>query len=73
MSTLDCLILSALLVFIVVTLIWAYRKRHRLFFQSKFTAETTMMNFADEHKRTTMEAVQYMNEEAEEDESGEKK
>ena len=73
MSTGEWIIVAGLILFIVFVMIWAYKKRHRLFFNSKFTAETTMMNYQDDSKRAAMEAVQYMNEEEKEDEAGEKK
>ncbi len=62
-----------MLVGLPLVLFWVYKKRNRLFFQTKYTAETVMMNFQDEYKRGAMEAVEYMNEEAEEDEAGEGK
>jgi hypothetical protein len=58
---------------IPAVLVWIYRKRNRLFFSTKFTAETTMKNYQDDSKRAAMEAVHYMNEEEKEDEAGEKK
>ncbi len=73
MTASEWFILGLVIALIPVTLVWSYKKRHRLFFQSKFTAETVMMNFQDEHKRSAMEAVEYMNEEEDEDEAGEKK
>ncbi|MFH1862139.1 MAG: hypothetical protein ABH878_04935 [bacterium] len=67
------MLLIILFVLLPLILLWAYKKRHRLFFSAKFTAETTMMNYQDQVKRAAMEAVQVMNEEALEDDSGEKK
>ena len=72
MSTLDVIIVAAILVLVLLVLVWAYRKRNRLFFNSHFTAETTMMNYQDAHRLKAMEQVAYMKEEKEEDEAGEK-
>ncbi|HDH58455.1 MAG TPA: hypothetical protein ENF16_07580 [Bacteroidetes bacterium] len=73
MTTLEYILIIGLILLVIATLIWAYRKRNRLFFQMKFVAETTMMNYQDASKRAAMEEVAYRNEEAEEDESGEDK
>ncbi len=73
MTTLDWIVLTAVTILVPVTLLWVWKKRHRLFFQSRYTAETVMMNYQDDNKRSAMEAVEYMNEEAEEDEAGESK
>ncbi len=72
MMSADLIVLAGIAILICAALIWVWKKRHRLFFNAKFTAETTMMNYQDDNKRTAMEAVEYMNEEAEEDEAGKK-
>ena len=73
MSTGNAISLIVLLIVIFLVLVWVYRKRHRLFFQTRFVAETTMMNYQDDHKRAAMEEVSYLKEEAKEDKAGEGK
>jgi len=53
--------------------IWIYKKRYRLFFQTKFVAETTMMNYQNGQKHEAMEEVAYLREEEREDSFGEEK
>ncbi|MBU0518613.1 hypothetical protein KJ564_06715 [bacterium] len=69
----NAIFLIAILIAIFWILVWVYKKRHRLFFQSKFVAETTMMNYQDDHKRAAMEEVSYLKEETKEDKAGEGK
>jgi hypothetical protein len=72
MTIWEYVVIGAILVLVLLTLVWVYLKRNRLFFNSHFTAETTMMNYQDAHRLKAMEQVAYMKEEKEEDEAGEK-
>jgi hypothetical protein len=72
MTMWDYLVIGAILVLVLLVLVWVYLKRNRLFFNSHFTAETTMMNYQDAHRLKAMEQVAYMKEEKEEDDAGEK-
>ena len=73
MSTFEWIVLGGLFLLIFAVLILVYRKRNLLFFNAHFTAETTMMNYQTDAKRSAMEQVAYMKEEKEEDDEGEKK
>ncbi|TKJ42412.1 hypothetical protein CEE37_01645 [candidate division LCP-89 bacterium B3_LCP] len=73
MESSDLVFLGVLVVFLIVVIIWVYKKRNRLFFNAHFTAETTMMNYQDAHKVKAMEQVSHMKEEKEEDDEGEGK
>lgn len=72
-STIDYIVILGLICLIIATLIWAYKKRNRLFFNAHFTAETTMMNYQTEARRSAMERIAYMKDEKQEDEKGEGK
>lgn len=73
MSEIDWIILSLIIIFIVATMIWAYRKRHRLFNTAQFTAETCYRYFQTADKQQAIDAKLYQKEEKEEDDSGQKK
>lgn len=72
MMTWEYIVLGAILALVLLALVWVYVKRNRLFFNTHFVAETTMMNYQDAHRLKAMEQVAYMKEEKEEDENGEK-
>ena len=72
MSVLDWIVLVVLFVLPFIIVIWAYKKRRRLFYNVHFTAAATYMRFQNESKRNAMEFVQYQQEEEEKDDEGEK-
>jgi hypothetical protein len=73
MSTIDTLIVALIFTLIVASLIWAYRKRHRLFNNAQFTAETCYQYFQTGDKQQAIDAKLFQTEEKEEDDSGQKK
>jgi hypothetical protein len=68
MRTDDLLIFIGFWLFILIAVLWIYKRRRRLYFDSHFVAETTMMNYQNAEKKEAMEHVRYMNEEEREDE-----
>ncbi|RJP73072.1 MAG: hypothetical protein C4524_15275 [Candidatus Zixiibacteriota bacterium] len=59
MSSFDWIILGAVFALIVLTLVWVYRQRHRLFHHAQFTAATTYRYFQTEEKQQSMDAMLY--------------
>ncbi len=73
MSTLEWIIVGGGIAFPIAFLIWLVVKRKMVFYNVSFTAETVWKNFQGAGKQGAMEYVDYLKEEEETDESGEKK
>lgn len=70
MSSSEWITLTAVAALVISTLVWAYRKRHRLLNHAHFTAETSFRYFQTQDKQEAIDAVQYQRGEKEEDDSG---
>ena len=73
MSSVDWIVLTLAFMLIALTLVWAYKKRHRLFNNAQFTAETCYRYFQTEDKQQAIDAVLYQKEEKQEDYAGDDK
>ena len=68
--TLEIIIIIGLFIIPVILLIWAVKKRRRLFYNMNYVSETIWYNFQNRSKKDAMDLVQYKKQEAEEDDEG---
>ena len=54
-----------------VIVIWAYKKRRRLFWNMHFTSETVWLQFQNQNKKNASELINYQQHEEQDDENGE--
>jgi hypothetical protein len=69
----DWIGLSLTFILIGISLVWVYKKRHRLFNNAQFTAETCYRYFQTEDKQQAIDAMLYQKQEEKEDDAGEDK
>lgn len=73
MTAFEIIIISGLLALPFIVVVWAYKKRRRLFYNVHFTAQTVWMQYQTQSKHRAMELVDYQQQEAEENEPGKMK
>jgi hypothetical protein len=73
MAFIDWAVLTLTFILIGSTLVWVYKKRHRLFNNAQFTAETCYRYFQTEDKQQAIDAMLYQKQEEKEDLAGEDK
>lgn len=71
MTTSEWIIIGVILALPFIVLIWAFRKRRRLFWNMRFTSETVWLQFQNRDKRNAAKLIQYQQAEEEQDTAGE--
>jgi hypothetical protein len=63
MPIFEIMLIISLFIVPIVLLIWAFKKRKRLFCNSRFTAQTIWLQYQNQDKKNASELVDYQKEE----------
>ena len=66
----EIVMVIAVFIIPILLLIWAVKRRRKLFYNMHYTSETIWYNFQNRSKKDAMDLVQYKKQEAEEDDEG---